>query len=171
MYSLGGQSDCKIPNGGPSGVIKWVCSPICTLTNSWGKLKWPYAITRLISHFMCGLMSDLVICKFKKSMVIHDTECPFWDHVSLINNTKLNFLTRFSLGETWLLTRFSIGETWLLDCGWAGGHQTFGLFAITWVSFDQSTLNLVDWYVILRYSCIVLGVNRTVKFQTSSVCF
>ena len=26
---------------------------------------------------MCGLMSDLVICKFRKSMVIHDTECPY----------------------------------------------------------------------------------------------
>ena len=30
----------------------------------WGNLKWPYAITRLISHFMCGLMFDLVICKY-----------------------------------------------------------------------------------------------------------
>ena len=29
------------------------------------------------SHFMCGLMSDLVICKFRKSMVIHDTESPY----------------------------------------------------------------------------------------------
>ena len=42
--------------------------------------------TRLTAHFMCGLMSDLVICKFKKSMVIHDTKCPYWDQVSL-NNT------------------------------------------------------------------------------------
>ena len=31
---------------------------------------------------MCGLMSDLIICKFRKSMVIHDTECPYWDQVS-----------------------------------------------------------------------------------------
>ena len=38
---------------------------------------------------MCGLMSDLVICKFRKSMVIHDIECPYWDQVSL-NNTKPN---------------------------------------------------------------------------------
>ena len=36
---------------------------------------------------MCGLMSDLVICNFRKSMVTHDTECPYWDQVSL-NNTK-----------------------------------------------------------------------------------
>ena len=38
---------------------------------------------------MCGLMSDLVICKFRKSIVIHDTECPYSDQASL-NNTKLN---------------------------------------------------------------------------------
>ena len=36
---------------------------------------------------MCGLMSELVICKFRKSMVIHDTECPYCDKVSL-NNTN-----------------------------------------------------------------------------------
>ena len=35
-----------------------------------------YAVTRLTANFMCGLMSDLVICKLRKSMVIHDTECP-----------------------------------------------------------------------------------------------
>ena len=28
-------------------------------------------------QFMCGLMSDLVICKFRNSMVIHDTGCPY----------------------------------------------------------------------------------------------
>ena len=32
---------------------------------------------------LCGHMSDLVICKFRNIMVIHDTECPYWDQVSL----------------------------------------------------------------------------------------
>ena len=36
--------------------------------------------------YVC-VMSDLVICKFWKSMVIHDTECRYWDQVSL-NNTN-----------------------------------------------------------------------------------
>ena len=58
-----------------------------TNTNPRGKLKWPYAITRLTAHFVCGLMYDLVRCKFRKSMVIHDTKCPYWDQVSL-NNTN-----------------------------------------------------------------------------------
>ena len=29
-------------------------------------------------------MSDLVICKRRKSMVIRDTECPHWDQVSVL---------------------------------------------------------------------------------------
>ena len=80
----------------PSGVIKWVCYPICTHTNLWGKLKWPYAITRLTAHYMCGLRSDLVICKFRKCMVIHDTECPYWDQVSL-NNTNQPILSIYHI--------------------------------------------------------------------------
>ena len=36
---------------------------------------------------MCDLTSDLVICKFRKSMVVHDSECPYWDQVSL-NDTN-----------------------------------------------------------------------------------
>ena len=38
-----------------------------------------YAITRLILNLLFGvaLMSDLAICKFRKSMVIQDTECPY----------------------------------------------------------------------------------------------
>ena len=65
----------------PSGVIKWVCSPIHTHTNPWGRLAWSYAIFRLTAHFMCGLISDLVICKFRKvwsymtSNVLTETRC------------------------------------------------------------------------------------------------
>ena len=68
---------------------KYSCdiTAIYTHTNLRGKLKWPYAITRLTAHYMCGLRFDLVICNFRKCMVIHDTECPYWDQVSL-NNTN-----------------------------------------------------------------------------------
>ena len=44
-------------------------------------------ICKLIAHFKCGLMSDLVVCKFRKSMVIHDTECHYWDQL-LFKNTN-----------------------------------------------------------------------------------
>ena len=33
-------------------------------------------------------MFDLGICSIEESMVIYDTECPYWDQESL-NNTKL----------------------------------------------------------------------------------
>ena len=34
-------------------------------TNLWGRLKWPYATTRLTIYFVCGLMSNVVICKLE----------------------------------------------------------------------------------------------------------
>ena len=40
-------------------------------------------------------MFDLVICKYKKSMVIHNTECPYWDQVSL-NNTCYHVVAEIS---------------------------------------------------------------------------
>ena len=53
-------------------------------------IKWLSAITKLTAHFMCGLMIyDLVLCRHRKSMVIHDTECPYQDQ-ELINNKKTN---------------------------------------------------------------------------------
>ena len=39
---------------------------------------------------MCGLMSDPVAWKFRKSMVIHDSECPYWEPVSLNNTDNPN---------------------------------------------------------------------------------
>ena len=72
----------------PLGGVKWECKPIHTY-HTYIPNKRPYAITRLTANFMCGLISDLVICKFRKSMIIHDTKCPYWDQVSL-NNTNQN---------------------------------------------------------------------------------
>ena len=84
----------------PSGVIKWVFSPIHIHTNIWGRLKLPYAITRLTTHFVCGLMSDLVIHKFRKRIVLYDTECPYWDQVSLNKQNKAKPVKR----SKWLFT-------------------------------------------------------------------
>ena len=84
----------------PSMVIKWVCLLIHTHTNPWGRLKLSYAITRLTAHFMCGLMSGLVICKFGKIMVMHDTECLYWDQVSLNNTNQTKPTLRWMLTHT-----------------------------------------------------------------------
>ena len=58
---------------------------------------------------MCGLISDLVICKFRQSMVIHDTKCPYWDQVSL-NNTHQFLWAVFQDGFKWTC------RTFLLHC-------------------------------------------------------
>ena len=73
----------------PSVVAKWVNPYIQYPHQLQRKIKWPSAIVRLTAHFTYGLMSDLVICKPKKSMAIHDTEYPYWVQVSLNNwNSK-----------------------------------------------------------------------------------
>ena len=64
--------------------------------------KVTYAITRLTAHFMLGLISDLVICKFRKSMA----ECPY--QVSL-NNTNPNHLSNLLIVKWWPLSCFLCG--------------------------------------------------------------
>ena len=46
-----------------------------------------YASTWLTADLLCGLTSNLVICMFRKSMVIHDIKFSYWDQVSS-NNTN-----------------------------------------------------------------------------------
>ena len=56
-------------------------------------LRGHYTITRLTAHFsVCVLMFDLVIHKFLKSLVIHDTKCPHRDQVSLNNTTQAEWV-------------------------------------------------------------------------------
>ena len=61
--------------------------PIYTHTKPGGRLKWSYAKSpgwRPFYVWPCVWSADLHL--LIKSMVIHDTECPYWDQVSL-NNT------------------------------------------------------------------------------------
>ena len=49
------------------GVQIIIIKMLFTHSHPRGTLKWPYANTRLTAHFMCGLMSDLAIFKFKQA--------------------------------------------------------------------------------------------------------
>ena len=66
------------------------CDKVSTLTI---RLKWPSEITRPTTHFTWGLIvniSDLQTSKM--NMVIHDTNYPCWDHVTLSSTQlKLKF--------------------------------------------------------------------------------
>ena len=52
-------------------------------------------------------MSNLVIYKFRKSIVIHDNECPYWDQVSL-NNTNTNTNPNLAFDVNYKLHRTSL---------------------------------------------------------------
>ena len=58
---------------------------------------------------MCDLISDLVICKFRKSMVIHDTECPYRDQVSLYNTNQTKTIVALKASEC-ILTKQSVSS-------------------------------------------------------------
>ena len=65
--------------------ITLVGDKVSTITHTYSHTQSDHmqnVIIRLTVHFMCGLIPDLVICKFIKNMVIHDIECPHCDHVS-----------------------------------------------------------------------------------------
>ena len=67
---------CSVSLSLPSGAISEYVNPyIPTYTP---EEYWTYANTRLIARFMCGLMSDLAICKFKKKY------CRTWHQMSLL---------------------------------------------------------------------------------------
>ena len=56
-----------------------------TYTNPWGRLSSHLQSPGQLPTLHVAWMSDLVICKCGKSMAIHDTECTYWDQVSLNN--------------------------------------------------------------------------------------
>ena len=79
-----------LPFTGTSVVIKYV-NPYMP-TQSLEEDYRPYPVTKLPARFTCGLMSALVICNQRKSVVIHDTECSYWKQV-LLNNPRSNQAT------------------------------------------------------------------------------
>ena len=66
---------------GPLGVDRWSSFFMLTLyiPTQTREEDWPYAVTRMTAHFMCGLMSDLVICKCRQKMYGHT-----WHWMSLL---------------------------------------------------------------------------------------
>ena len=131
--------------------IKWVCGLIHTHTIPQGRLKWPYAITRRTTHFMCGLMSDLVICKFGTSMVIHDTKCPFWDKVSQ-NNTKQTH----THSNEWFVYIFR--RDWTKWLYWQARHGVTRIAKWTAAPFN----NMECWWGMEVLKCIGTFQNKYV---------
>ena len=131
------------------------------------KIKWRSAITRLTAHFVCGVMSDLVIWKIKKRVykVIHHSvcpNCPYW-HQVLSNNTKPK-LKPFSYGLVSDLMRFLVSNerryraespTCAISCG---------------ISHNELTLKVLNFWKFTSYCNLKplwSGMGEVVSARTS----
>ena len=109
-------------------------------------------------------MSDLVICKFRKSMVIHDTECPHWDQMSLNNpNPNTTVVTRYdfifpcvsllSLHFSFILnvslSPVSVYRMGNHDCYW---HNDPSRALHLWL---EATYIGLAWWMLSYYFCFI----------------
>ena len=103
--------------------------------NPWGRLKLPYGITRLTAHFMCGLMSDLVICKFKKYGHTWHRKSLLRPGVVKPHKPKPFILVHSKTGNfVWnVLFPLHIKQFYLLIETWRKHGTRLVLFLITWV--------------------------------------
>ena len=105
-------------------------------------------------------MFNLLICKFMKVVVIQDTECPYWDQVSL-NNIKpnqttddptLDYYPHSSEGDNQ-----NEGSSVPVVCRWVWpGNKTFlevSSMVVTWWLF--SAVIVIMWaLLLLRFRCV-----------------
>ena len=143
----------------PLGTIEWVCYPVHIHTNHWGRLKWPYAIARMTAHFMCGLMSDLMIGNFRRKKMyghtyVQDTECSHWDQVSLTQHkpnathwlrTTLEQTKELSEKNGWLSYFLSqndfIANIFLMGKNWKPSSFRY---VILWAFFEEYCMEAWD---------------------------
>ena len=79
-------------------MIKWVSWLIHTYTTPEKRRLIKVIISNHQADSPLHVWSDLVICKFRKSVVIHDTKCPYWDQASLNNKNQTKYMYPCTLG-------------------------------------------------------------------------
>ena len=84
----------------------------------------------------------LMICKFRKSVVIHDTECPYWDHTSL-NNTNQN--QNLSVLFFKLLIFHLVSHAWIILIYISNLND---VYLVLW---NQITVTLYNPYIRVPY--------------------
>ena len=111
------------------------------------KLNWTSTITRLTAHFSCGLVSDLVVCKQRKSMIIHDTECRL---------LRCGIFKQHTLKLNLKLISFKNAPWWLHDMGvhlCRGEQEEWAKPAYSSINFICYTYNIQNKNTISE-SCI-----------------
>ena len=124
-----------------------------THTNPWGRIQWLNAITMLTAHFMCGLMSDLVICKFQESMVILDTKCPYWGVINQHKPKPISFPAAISICDIRLILLLSIA-------GLQQYVRTIYVLIRVWIC----------WFITISHWRENIGLDRSL-FVFSSFCW
>ena len=108
----------------PSGVIKWVCSPIHTHANPWGRTR---GHLQLPSWQPSLRLAWCLIWWFtvtaRNSLVTHGTKWPYWNQVFL-NNIKLNHVSYLCI-QTSVSDFWCPGSNWLLHSSQWYREDTF----------------------------------------------
>ena len=86
---------------------------------------------------MCGLISDLMICKLRKSMVIHNIECPYWDQVSLDQHEPINLWSEH-VGRI-------INRPFIIYPLTVGAYGSLKLLIQPWICAPGNHHSLVAW--------------------------
>ena len=125
--------------------MKWVCQCVHTHTNTGGRLS---------GHLQSpgstgGLMSDLMICKYniEKSMIIHDTECPYRDQVSLSNTKQTMPLMREPTGTSRCFTQVLLGSVRIVHTA----QKFWTSLTKRWVMFLSQKLLFHHLYFLIKY--------------------
>ena len=108
---------------------------------------------------MYGLMSDLVNCNFRKSMVIHGTECPYWDQVSL-NNPNPNPFTALS---TYLSSPSNNHVTRIVTLQQSRREDKRTASVAPFTTSQSTTQQLfAPWTSLSIYTCLHLLITTTI---------
>ena len=127
---------------------------------------------------MCGMMLDLMICKFSKGMVIHGIKCPYWDQMSLnnTNQTRPDWSFHITLivspydVSTGLITSFDLhpGQSWLAVGTSGGTHVCWDMrfhLPITQVRHPTSKQGSRWWSKVSQWHEMFCHEFRGHKFE------
>ena len=140
---------------------------------------------------MCGLLSDLVICKFKKNMVLHDIECPHWNQVSL-HNTNTNpyscsisvfLFTHNIISYTFLYIVQPVNGYWICSYWSLSTVRAYCKYYSTFLYITSETILSARWnsiYILSLFLSVSLDVHIHIfdlgciclwQTSTAAVCF
>ena len=151
IYSVPTYHNTVVPQGWSSEHV----NPYIPTQTPRGRIKWPYATTMQTAHFMHDLISDLVICMFRKKAWLYMTPDILTETQVSLNNTNPTHNTVVPI-HFWLICHDSICRTTCHHVAkdlavkfWQYQHQTLArLGQIIFLEIHQK--NLRTFHILLR---------------------